>query len=210
MAHNYVSAFVQFCQGVPVEEISVVCDIPMEILKRHVSEQKWQSLATKVQTEARVMALSGTTLPGIPDRAEAKAKLIQENRERNYQLWCQLRDDAAILIGELGKPGGLRFKRYWHNKGEIVDKECQMTMGDRTALANYLQMIAIGTYQSLGDKAIVSGAREDGSTLNPSTAPAITIVLPGAIAYPRNEREVVDVQAVSVPKALELLSNTAA
>lgn len=186
--NNYAAAFVEYCKGMPVEEISQSFGILEQTLRQKISEQKWAVLANQVKEETALMLRGETGIGRSPDKVEARAAVIQENRERNYSLWCELRDEAAEVIHAL-RAGKLRFKKYWNNKGQIIEKETAPTMNDRTALASYLQMIAMGTYQALGDKGVISGAKMDGIGDNPQGVPQITIVLPGAICAPREERQ---------------------
>lgn len=190
--HNYAAIFAEYCNGASLENLAEVFGVETDVLRRIANEQKWSVLASKVQEKAFALVKSNgdsaMVLGSTPDKIEARAMVIQENREKNYRLWCRLRDEAGEVIMALAERR-LKFKKYWNNKGQIVEKEVDPTMNDRTALASYFQMIAMGTYQALGDKGVISGAKMDGIGDNPSAVPQITIVLPGAICAPREERQ---------------------
>lgn len=201
-ANNYALAFLEFCKGTPIPEISQILGIPEETLKRQMIDGKWNTLKRDLPMHLpdEVPAVAGNGEPRNKNELQAKALLLQKNREENYAQWCKLREDASKVVSDLLE-GRLRFKKYWHNKGQIVEHDCEPSMAERVSLANYLMMVTQGTYAALGDRAAASGANERGDTNGQAAqAPAITLVLPNVVSVPRDMRQaqghVVELQAV--------------
>lgn len=190
MASHYAPAFIEYCRGTPLEEISMIMGIPEGTLRSRASEEKWNQLRDSLPAR---LGMDLAVEPQGREKAQAQAMLMQKNREENYALWCKLRGEAAGVIEDLCA-GKLKFTRYFHNRGSVVEHVCEPTMADRTALANYLQMIAMGTYAALGDRGATTGAKDGADAFRDATqAPAITIVLPGVISAPREDRTEVQV-----------------
>ena len=72
-----------------------------------------------------------------------------------------------------------------------MEKEVEPGPGDWVNIATYLRTISEGTYRALGDFQSQEKPGQDApaGAAGPAT-PAITIILPGAIALPRQERSV--------------------
>jgi hypothetical protein len=201
--HNYSLAFVEYCRGTPVQDIAHILCIPEETLENKIRSEQWGRLRDELPARLPEVAVA----PQGAQQLAVRAQLLQENREKNFELWCKLRSDAEGIIDALLAPR-LKFKRYWHNKGSIVEKECDVTMADRTALANYLGLIAQGTYLALGDRgATQNGPGSGGDTGGAAAvAPAITIVLPGAVCRPREERSEIQIApGVTVQKPAQVV-----
>lgn len=183
---NWTAAFVEYCKGTPIEDIATVLDIPEDTVRRKMHSDRWEMQRTN-------LPLPATLGGGNVARDNARMEIMLKNREENYELWRKLRDDAARVITDL-VDGRLAFKKYWHNKGQIVEHVCEPTMADRTSLANYLQLIANGSYAALGDRGATTGAKDEASVgAAAAQAPAITIVLPGAVSVPRDQRQTVEI-----------------
>jgi hypothetical protein len=184
MAYNYALAFLEFCKGTETSDISHILGIPEDVLANKMALERWPVLRDTLPAVLPDVVVA----PQGKEKFEAQAQVLQENREENYRLWCLLRSDAARVITDLVE-GRLRFKRYWHNRGAIIEKEVEPTMADRNALANYLQIIANGSYLALGDRG-ATDSRSGGDIGAAATqAPAITIVMPGAVSLPREHRQ---------------------
>lgn len=182
MAYNYAQAFVEYCRGTSLEEISHILAIPEETLKARSIQEGWTRLRNSLPQE----------LPAVVPQGElqiaARAQLLQENRDENYKGWVTLRSHALKVINELAN-GELKITRRWHNRGQIVEKVCEPSIAEMTALANYYQIICNGSYLALGDRGATEGASSRGGTEGSAAhAPAITIVLPGAVSVPREQR----------------------
>lgn len=199
MRNNYALAFVEYCKGTATEEIALILNLPLETLKNKISEESWYRLKSALPTVLPDVVVA----PQGEKQLAARAQLLQHNREVNYAGWVELREHALKLIGDLQK-GSLSFKRYWHNKGQIVEKVCEPSMADVQAIANYYQMICNGTYLALGDRGATDGSGRTGGDAGgvAAQAPAITIVLPGAVSVPRDQRTEV-VITPSVPAQVE-------
>lgn len=176
---NWAEAFSQYCQGVSLPDIAAMLQISEHRLEVKASSERWPTL------KARVEAASQSLVPVSPDEIARRASLIQENREKNYRAWCDLRDDALDLITELRSSKGKGMvKKLFHFKGDVVEHTTDMSIAERATFGNYLQVISQGTYAALGDRVCSTGAKDD-ATSNPTGTPGITIILPGVIAKPR-------------------------
>lgn len=195
MAYNYALAFVEYCKGTPLEEVALVLGIPEETLRNRAMTEHWSRVASELP--AKIPNL--TVVPQGKGKLEAQALLLQENREENYKGWVEMRSHALKLIKDLGE-GKLKMKRYWHNRGAIIERECELSIADMTALANYYQIICNGSYLALGDRGATDGGSSKGGMEGVAAhAPAITIVLPGAVSVPRDQRA--EVHITSTVKA---------
>lgn len=187
--YNFVGAFLAFSHGTPEAEICSTFSIPPATLREAMRKQKWVEMAKNLPL----------AIPEVGgNEGKAKLSLVLKNRENNLKMAEKLREDALSVIDDLldgrqgktrpdGSPAGT-VKRYWHNRGMIIEKDVPMGLQDRVALANYVTMIQNLTYRALGDKAAAEGGASDRAVDTPAP-PSITIVLPGAIGAPRNQRE---------------------
>lgn len=179
--------FVAYCNGVPEDEIALVFNVPLMTLKKRMSHECWATLREKLPLvtngagEGRSTAIAPTT--------NAKLKLIEENRLENLKVFTSLRDDLLDVLAKL-RSGDLKLEKQFHNRGMVVRADVDPTIVDRVNLATYAQTIANGTYRALGD---FQGQEKPGQDAAAGTAapsgPAITIILPGAIGAPREQRE---------------------
>jgi hypothetical protein len=193
-AYNWAEAFTHYCGGLPLEDISHMMNIPLEKVEARHQRERWPMMKGKV--EAQMLKL----VPTHPDDIAKRGLMVQANREKNYELWCKLREEVAGIIDQLRETGGAAmFKKYWHNKGQIVEHACDASMSDRLAIANYLQVIAQGTYAALGDRVSSSGAKDGEPSASNSGQPIIQIILPEFIAKPRAERELKPVKGSDNP-----------
>lgn len=193
-SYQWEAAFVAYCNAVPEEEISTAFNIPIPSLKLHMSQHGWAKLRVKMPpSEALVPSSAESMLPAIPDAREAKLAALLSNREKNLKVFEELRNDLIEVVTAV-RDGTFKLERYWHFKGMIVTKnDVNLTMSDRLNLAAYAKTIAEGTYRALGDFAAAEKVGQD-VPAGQASAPAITIILPGAISCPRNEREIVGVK----------------
>jgi hypothetical protein len=190
--YNHAAAFVEFARGTPIPEIAMMLAIPEDNLRKHACMEKWTELVSNLPATIGPSDITGQRGSAALKKSEAQLRAIEHNRAKNLQLWHLLREDAENIIHALIE-GRLKFKRYWHNKGSIVEKECEVTMADRNALANYLQVIAAGTYTALGDRVATGMNDKDATSGQASQAPTINIVLPNAINRPREQRNIVEI-----------------
>lgn len=184
---NFAEAFMHYCSGLPLEDIAEMTGMPLQKLQSRAQYERWPTLKAKLETNTE----ASLAPPAHPDDIQKRAEMIQLNREKNYVAWEALRDDVMDIIGTLKATKGKNmFKRYFHNKGQIVEHECDMSMSERNALANYMAVVAQGTYAALGDRVSSTGAKDD-ATSHPSVngGQSITIILPGVVSKPRAEKK---------------------
>ena len=177
MAYFYTPAFVAFCGGASLEEISEEFKIPIESLKAKMRQEGWRSLANRI---APRFGPETSPCDGILDKIEA-------NRAKNYEAAAKLREHAVKIIEALCA-GTLRIKKQFQHKGQIIEYEATSGPADWLSIATYLRTIADMTYRALGDHEASGRYRADASPGTTPPAPPITIILPDAIARPRLER----------------------
>jgi hypothetical protein len=182
--YNWAAAFASYCQGLPSSEVAMIHAIPENLLLSRMDSERWTSIAAKLN--AGGAALQTTSM----DEAKLKARmeLMAENRKKNFDVACKLRDDLVEVVDKLRR-GELKLEKQWCHKGMVVRAEVDLGIGDRLNLANYARTVCDLTYAALGDRAAGMGAKDDGPAASSSpTPPPITIVLPGLISRPRSER----------------------
>lgn len=185
--YSWQAAFVAYCNGAPEEEISQIFDIPEGTLRNRMVMENWRKLRDEV-----LVCRAGQE-SALPAKVDAKLKLIQENRAENLKVFGKLREHLLKVVTALaegtGEAPGLALEKQWHNKGSVVRAAVAPGPGDWVNIATYARTVAEGTYRALGDFAAQEKPGSDAPTgAAPPTAPAITIILPAAIAAPRQER----------------------
>ena len=187
-----------FCNGTPEEEISQVFSIPLATLQDRMAFENWRALRIKMP-----MALT-TTGPQLPAETEAKLAVVLANRQKNLEVFTGLRDQLVEKL-RAWKAGTLRVEKAFNFKGQIVTHEAEPGPGDWVNIATFAQTIAQGTYRALGDFQASDKPGQDAGLLNAPQGPAITIIMPGAVAFPRDQRgireargEVIDLGEVKV------------
>ncbi len=198
---NPMAAFVAFCSGVPVEEIALSFGMSEDSLRQRINREGWASLRAKMPpVEAHATTTVGG-LPVVPDEREAKLVALQVNRARNLKVFEDLREHLIDVVQRL-KGGQLVMEKHFNFKGHITTVQVPPTSGDWVNIASYAKTIAEGTYRALGDFAAQEKVGQD-AIAGQASAPAITIILPGAIAAPRNERimegQVIDLTSQAEP-----------
>jgi len=183
--HNWPGAFVAYCHGCPLDEIAQVYGMELAVLDARIRAENWQKLRASLPLVAR-------EAPGRvekPTDGAAKLALIQQNRLDNLAGWVKLRDHALDMIERL-RTGTLKMEKIFCNKYGVQRAETNLTTGDFVNLATYLQTISQGTYRALGDFEAQDKVRQDVLVSAQSPAPAITIILPGVISAPREQRAI--------------------
>jgi len=165
---NYALAFVEFCRGVSLEDVSTMLNIPLKTLRTHARQNGWRKLADKLATR---LAESDTS-----PKAEREMGRVRENRERNYQTAQKLREDLDRTVDAL-LDGSLRVGKVLSNGSQVF---VMPGIKDRLELATYAKHVAELSYRALGD---TLPAPEPAETCHP--APVVQINLPAAIAMPR-------------------------
>lgn len=167
--YNYASAFSLFCQGKTIQEISDSLGIPLKTLKNRSLAEGWTRLAAN-------MAERGQGLI----RQEDKLEIIQANREANYAIAVKLREAVLNAATQLAA-GTLMVPRLLRD-GSVV----QVPSGpaDMVAIVTSAKSLSEMSYRAVGD---VLAAPESGPAASQS-AQQIVIMLPGAVATPRDAR----------------------
>ena len=178
---SWPAAFAAYCCGAPPEEIAEVHNIPLSFVKSHITREGWDTLRA-------ALPLGVTEHPSTSKSVGKKLAKIEKNRAENLEIWVKLRDDLLDIIDQL-RAGKLTVERQWHNKGAVTRADVELTIADRYNLANYARVVADGTYRALGDLASQEKPGQDAAG-GAANTPAITIILPGAVSMPRNERMV--------------------
>ena len=189
MAYAYTPAFVAFCYGSPIEEISKEFNIPIKSLMAKIRQESWRSLAERL---ARRIMPETAPHDSILDKIEA-------NRAKNYEIAAELREHLVTIVNAL-RIGALRIKKRFQRKGQVIEHEVEPGPADWLAIATYLRTVTDMTYRALGDHEGNGGYKADASPGTPPPASPITIILPAAVAEPRQERQI-GVQTIDVTRA---------
>jgi len=177
MAYSYTPAFVAYCNGQSPDTIAAALNIPIDSLKSKMRQEGWKGLADK---------LLGQNGP-VPVNTEDAFARLEANRAKNYEDACRLRDKLSRMLDEL-EAGTLRIKKYFLQKGEVVEYDAEPSMSDLVQIATFARMVQDMTYRGLGDQGVNAGHKADAAAgAQPPVAP-ITIILPKAIALPREQR----------------------
>ena len=201
--YQWQAAFVAYCNGVPEDEICAVFSIPDATLRERMRTEQWSQLRTKMPLVTIGENASGAPMQLAP-QMEAKFALIQENRTANLKVFAELREHLVEMVTAL-RTKALKFEKQFHNKGMVVRADVEPSAADWVNIATYARTVADGTYRALGDFQGQEKASQDAGA-NPQTpvAPAITIILPAAIAQPRSLRsageQVIDLTTVTDDK----------
>jgi hypothetical protein len=185
--HPWQAAFVAFCNGAPDDEISQIFNIPPDALNNRIHAENWAALRAKLPLACGT-AQGGT--PELPAKINAKLELIEQNRRENLAVFADLRDHLVETIRAL-KARTLKLEKQYHHKGSIVRAEVEPGPSDWLNIATYARTIADGTYRALGDFQAQEKPGSDAVAGAPApSGPAITIILPGAVAAPRPDRKI--------------------
>jgi hypothetical protein len=184
MTHfNWGGAFTAYVNNCPNEEIAQVYGMELATLQQVIARDGWQRLRASIP-QAQAEALTK------PNDGELKLKRLQENREKNLAIWAKLRDDLLEVVDKM-RAGELMVERQWHSKGIITTQQVPLTMGDRVNLATYARTICDGTFRCLGDYQATEKPGQDAIGGQAAAGvPSITIILPGVVAFPREQRAI--------------------
>lgn len=196
-------AFVAYCNGMSIDEIAASLSLSVDSLKHKIADERWADLRTKLPLAT--MQDNGVSKPvesALAPETKARLDLLFANRKKNYEVFARLRDHLAEQVEALASGKAKVLKLFFSAKlGMVVEKEVVPGPGDWVNIATYARTVSEGTYRALGDFAAQEKPGQDaaaGATNAP--APAITIIIPTAIAEPRQERQskgqVIDVQAL--------------
>jgi hypothetical protein len=172
----WVAMFTAFAGGAPLESIALEFQVPLDQLKSRARQDGWTKLRDRLTAAGKANGV-----------IEGKLERIQKNREANLVAWEKLREEALVQIEAL-KAGTLRIQKAWNVKGVVVTHDAPPGPGDWVNISTHLRTVSEGTYRALGDFAAQEKPGQDGVSVNAPQGPAITIILPGIVAEPRNRR----------------------
>lgn len=173
--YNRAAAYEEFRSGGQLEDISLALAIPIHELKRWAREENWVALTRRSAGAVVPLNEDGAT-------AERAKERIKANREKNLLIAQKLQEDLLEVIEKL-RAGTLKVKKVFAN-GMAVDLDPGLR--DRGDLALYAKNVAELSYRALGD--VTESAKNPPSDPAASSAGQITIILPPAVASPRQKR----------------------
>lgn len=202
---NWAAVFAAYCNGTPEDELAIIFNADDAAIRTKIRDEGWAALrarmpiAVAAPTSLHEVPLHERGKQGCPaitsdsvgieKQTQAKLRLIEQNREANYRIAAELREDLLGLVKSL-RAGTLKLEKQWHTpKGVVTRANVDPTIVDRVALAKYAQTIADISYRATGDLSQNGTPRELPPGV-PSSHSQITIVLPGVIAKPRAERTI--------------------
>lgn len=202
---NWTELYCAWIDGLTFDQIARRWGISPDLVQRAANKQKWAALAHK-----RPRPISETT----EEVAIRKAEVTKFIAKKKRVLEALLTDVAAlsedftlsVIAPETKRADGTpvgTVRQYFHNKGVITHVDRKMTVAERLEVSKYFTLVL-----SLGDKLLSLDPNGGGSEADPKAvqaqAPAqITLVLPGLIAKPRNEKDVAHtvIDLADVPEA---------
>lgn len=195
--YNWPAAFLAYCNDVPLDEIASAFGMPLTTLSARVSTDGWRGLRAKLAETVAVQGSGGAPQVGLsvlgrsadlPAKVQAKLELIQRNRDQAYKDASKLRDHLMTVIERLAS-GELKLEKVFNNKGFVVRAEVSPGPGDWLNISSYARNVQEMLYRALGDTAPSGKEGSDtGAAAGAAATPAITIILPGAVAGPRTEK----------------------
>lgn len=195
---NWSAVFAAYCNGGETHEIAEQFGISHGSLITRANKESWKGLRLSMPLVTSIQTPDGLTAHGssahdlLPVEVKSNINAVRENRERNLEAFIGLQEDLLDTVKSL-RAGTLMTKKAFKLKDEDGNERVEVVeipigLSERAILANYALAVANGTYRALGDSIVegkTAGAGNDGNPL----PPAITIILPGVIAKPRDERE---------------------
>jgi hypothetical protein len=162
--------------------------VALKVLTNKASRERWAQLREVALTKGTLAVARSVERALGPDAA--KLELIHRNREKNFKLAEQMRDDLQDLVQGI-RSGTLEIEEAKVHKGAVIRYSRKVSIGDRVALVNYASQVAALGYTALGD-APASRSADASPGKHPGggngAQPTINIVLPFSIAKPRDEQ----------------------
>lgn len=188
-AYNWAAMFVAYCNSCPLDEIAQVYGVELITLQQRVAREDW----AKLRASSPMIASDSQAMIASPSAGLLKLKIIEENRQKNLAVFVELRDHLVEIVSKL-KNGTLKMEKFFNNAkgGFVIREEAEPSPGDMVNIATYARTIADGTYRALGDFQAQEKAGQD-SPAGQAAPPAITIILPGVISAPRDQRNITEV-----------------
>ena len=164
---NMAAAFARYARGWTIEAIADTLGVDRRQLHRRAVDERWGELLVDIKR-----------LPDVPDKTKKDAVRVEANREKNYELFAQLRDELVAQATLMAK-GELKFTRVKVTKNGPTEVEEPADMQDRVRLAQAARLVTEGTYRALGDLAAIGADEKQRRGLEAPTH--ITILLPGVV-----------------------------
>jgi hypothetical protein len=170
--YNHAAAFAAFCKGSTIEDISLALAIPVDTIAKWARDEAWKRLARELETSAALVPVS-------TERAERDLAKIEENRAAHYEIAARLRGHVDELTKKL-VAGTLEFTIVTP-KGQVLKTPPTLRM--LRDLASYAR-----TVQEIAAVALGDTKREGEGAGAAAGAQPIMLVMPEALAKPRQER----------------------
>jgi len=192
--YDWTGAFVEYCNGTSIPDCALIFEIPVDTLRNYATSQRWE-----LRRQEKAIIKNAPNALKSSEEIERKARLSREIREEIIAAYRPLLRDAARLNQAIFE-GTATVERQWAQKGAVVRADCPVSIPERQIAAQYLATIANGIYSAMGESSGAAGAAKLGNAGDgghSGAAPSVTIVLPGVIGAPRQERETV---TIDLPK----------
>jgi len=182
----WAACFLTYIETGDVTMAAQLHGIDSKAAANKASAEHWgelRDIALQKGTLAATRALERSLGPDA-----ARLEVLHQNREKNFKLAEQMRDDLQELVQGI-RDGTLEIEEVKVVKGVVTRYTRRPSIGDRVALVNYASQIAALGYTALGDAPASRSADASTPTARGggATAPQIQIVLPFAVARPRDE-----------------------
>lgn len=174
LKYNLTAAFVDYCNGLTLEDIAQTRLIPLDHLRVVSTRNDWPTMRN-----ALVPAVQDVNARPVQDWGK-----ISANRAKNLAIAQLLQADLLHIAQELVN-GTLQLERVT-SKGDKV--KYTPGMAERAQLGQYARAVAEISSKALGDESGERAAGEKPEGARGIGPGAITIVLPPIVARPRQER----------------------
>lgn len=189
--YNWAEVFAGYCNNASFEELSELHGIALDSLKERARCEGWKRVRNHLLAQNRALArLDEGDNSTLAARTERRLNKLRLNREQNFRDVGVLIEHAREVIEKL-RDGTLELEKVFNGKDGIRRATVKPGPGDWVNIATYLRTLQDLSYRALGDMTAAGKAEADvpaGNNGN-GNAPAITIILPAAIALPRSQRE---------------------
>jgi hypothetical protein len=187
---DWSGAFIAYCRNIPNEEICATYLIAESRLQKRITAERWPAKRSLLME--LFMEQAGTLITEDQiEKSEAQLAQVLANRDKNFQQANQLRHAAQQVLDNLIKYwlSPSEGESYDEKYDEARDRSLEVQGDIATALTRIAKAMGVAqelTYRALGDlKPAEAGFNsKDGN----SGAGQINIIMPAAIAQPRQER----------------------
>lgn len=189
------AAFVEFCKGQTLEEISFGLSIPIDLVKNWYHNENW--LGNSRQALVPVQR--------VGELAKRDTAAIEANRQVNLNIARKLQEELLETIDKLRKGELILEKVFANGRREKVlagpkDVEC---------IANTARTVADISYRALGDVIEIKHTGDQRPDAGGGAGNQITIVLPSLVATPRQKRAEITEVSEAKTVTIDLLASSA-